>query len=72
MSKLVLHMTDTLEFGIASVEELPRIVQIKFAMFLESSHADLLASDAADTVLADYRHASLRARGSPVLCGSRR
>lgn len=48
-------MTDTLEFGIATVDELPRIIQIKLAMFVESGHIDLLATNVADIMLKDYQ-----------------
>jgi hypothetical protein len=42
-------------YGIASTEELPRIVQIKLAMFEEGGHAGLLESNAYEIILLDYR-----------------
>lgn len=48
-------MRDALEFGVASKDELPRIIDIKWAMFLESGHADLLAPNAKASVLEDYQ-----------------
>lgn len=45
----------SLRYGEASIEDLPRIVEMKIAMFEESGHARLLASDAASVVLNDYR-----------------
>lgn len=44
-----------LEFNAATVEDLPRIVEMKLAMFSESGHADLLAPDAGELILSDYR-----------------
>lgn len=43
-----------LEYGEASIEDLPRIVEMKLAMFEESGHARLLASNAKSIVLNDY------------------
>ena len=47
-------MTGEIEFGVATADELGRIVELKLAMFDEAGHRDLLASDAASLVLADY------------------
>jgi GNAT superfamily N-acetyltransferase len=43
------------EIRVATVEDLPRIVQMKLEMFREAGHEGLLARDAGDLVLADYR-----------------
>jgi GNAT superfamily N-acetyltransferase len=45
---------DNLQYGSSSIEDLPRIVEMKMAMFHEAGHADLLASDADSIVLEDY------------------
>ncbi len=39
----------------ASINELPRIVQMKIAMFEEGGHAGLLAANAYDIILQDYQ-----------------
>ncbi|MFP4074901.1 MAG: GNAT family N-acetyltransferase [Halochromatium sp.] len=44
-----------LSYGEASIEDLPRIVEMKLAMFEEAGFSHLLASDAASVVLSDYR-----------------
>lgn len=44
-----------IEYGVATLEELPRIVEIKVAMFEEAGHADLLADHAESIVLRDYQ-----------------
>lgn len=44
-----------LEFRPASVDDLPCIVQMKLAMFREAGHDGLLAPNAEDLVLEDYR-----------------
>ncbi len=43
-----------LQYGSASIEDLPRIVKMKIAMFHEAGHAALLASDVESIVLEDY------------------
>lgn len=40
----------------AIMQDLPRIVELKLAMFAEAGLADLLAKDAQEKVLADYYH----------------
>ena len=35
-------MVNSLDYGIAPFDELPRIVEIKMVMFYEADHADLL------------------------------
>ncbi len=47
-------MKSNLRYGAGLIEDLPRIVEIKIAMFQEAGHADLLASDAESIVLEDY------------------
>lgn len=49
-------MADTFDFGIATVNELPRIVELKLAMFIESGHIALLAANARHIILNDYQH----------------
>jgi GNAT superfamily N-acetyltransferase len=44
-----------LEFRRATVVDLPRIVQMKLAMFREAGHDGLLAPNAGELVLEDYR-----------------
>lgn len=44
-----------IKYGIANVEDLPRIIEMKMAMFLEAGHGDLLSPNAASIVLADYK-----------------
>lgn len=45
----------SLRYGEASAEDLPRIVEMKLAMFEEAGHAHLLASNAESVVLEDYQ-----------------
>ncbi|MET0029585.1 MAG: GNAT family N-acetyltransferase [Candidatus Thiodiazotropha sp.] len=45
----------SLSYGKASIEDLPRIVEMKLAMFEEAGFSHLLARDAASLVLSDYR-----------------
>ena len=68
-------MVNSLEYGIAVLDELPRIVEMKVAMFHEAGHADLLASNAKLIILEDYQklydektaqHYVARANGSIV------
>lgn len=47
-------MIGDLQYGSASIDDLPRIVEMKIAMFHEAGHANLLASDAESIVLEDY------------------
>jgi GNAT superfamily N-acetyltransferase len=47
-------MMSKLKYGAASVADLPRIVDMKIAMFYEAGHGDLLTSDAESVVLKDY------------------
>lgn len=47
-------MVNNLRYGSASIEDLPRIVEMKIAMFYEAGHGDLLTSDAESIVLRDY------------------
>lgn len=42
-------------FEIATAEDLPEIVRMKLLMFTEAGHADLLAENAFEVILADYR-----------------
>lgn len=42
------------EYGIATSNELPRIVEMKVAMFDEAGHGDLLGDNAVSMVLNDY------------------
>ncbi len=44
----------TLEFTFAETGDLPRIVEIKVAMFKEAGHEDLLPAEAAEHVMEDY------------------
>lgn len=44
------------EYGIATSNELPRIVEMKVAMFDEAGHGDLLGDNAVSLVLNDYEH----------------
>ncbi len=44
-----------IEYGIATIEDLPRIVDMKVAMFKEAGHADLLNDRARPIILKDYR-----------------
>lgn len=48
-------MSSDIEFGMAFLLDLPRIVEIKLAMFDASGHATLLAPDARTVVLDDYQ-----------------
>ncbi len=48
-------MVNGLEYGIATFDELPRIVEMKMAMFHEAGHADLLAPNAKSIILEDYQ-----------------
>ncbi len=48
-------MVNGLEYGIATFDELPRIVEMKMAMFHEAGHADLLAPNAESIILEDYQ-----------------
>jgi GNAT superfamily N-acetyltransferase len=59
--------------GVATVAELPRIVEMKLAMFQEGGHADQLAGDARDLIRKDYRSLYRRdlARHFVVRSGSR-
>ena len=45
----------TLVYGIASLEELPPIVEMKIAMFREAGHSNLLADGIEAIVLEDYK-----------------
>ena len=47
---------NTFKFGIATIDDLPYIVKLKLAMFFESGHFALLAANAEDVILNDYRH----------------
>lgn len=40
----------------AAADDLPRIVEMKLAMFDESGHASLLAPGAGELILSDYKH----------------
>ncbi len=44
------------EYGTATVEDLPRIVEMKVAMFEKASHHHLLADEAESLILKDYQH----------------
>ncbi len=48
-------MASPLKFDTSRVDELPRIVEMKIAMFQESGHANLLAPEAESIVLNDYQ-----------------
>lgn len=48
-------MKNNLEYGVATVDDLPRIVEIKLAMFHEAGHTNLLSSNARNLILKDYR-----------------
>ena len=43
-----------IEYGVATLAELPRIVEMKMAMFDEAGHRDLLNDNAISLVLNDY------------------
>jgi GNAT superfamily N-acetyltransferase len=48
-------MINSIKYGIASLEDLPRVVELKIAMFEESKHRQLLHPDAVNIILEDYR-----------------
>lgn len=48
-------MPTSVDFAIATVDDLPRIVEMKLAMFREAGHATLLAPTGATDILADYQ-----------------
>ena len=43
------------EYAVATIEDIPKIVEIKMDMFKESGHVDLLASNAYSIILDDYK-----------------
>ena len=46
---------NNLEYCIAEIDDLPLIVEMKMAMFIEARHGDLLAKNARTIVLDDYK-----------------
>ena len=65
------------EVSTATTDDLPRIVEMKLAMFSESGHADLLAPNAGELILSDYRrlyttaeaqHFLIRTGGVAIAC----
>jgi GNAT superfamily N-acetyltransferase len=48
-------MTSRPQLAIAAIDDLPRIVEMKLAMFSEAGHAALLAPGSAKTILSDYQ-----------------
>jgi predicted GNAT family N-acyltransferase len=51
----MLGAMNNIEYGVAEIDDLPRIVEMKMAMFLEAGHGDLLAKNASTIVLEDYK-----------------
>jgi len=67
----------SVEYGAATIQDIPRIVDLKLAMFLESGHAGELRQDASEVIRSDYeqlyqescaRHFVARASGQVVAC----
>jgi GNAT superfamily N-acetyltransferase len=50
-----MHNLENYRFEVATAEDLREIVRMKLSMFAESGHADLLAENASEMVLADYQ-----------------
>ena len=44
-----------IEFSAANINDLPRVIELKLAMFDDSGHGDLLAADAKSIIANDYR-----------------
>lgn len=70
-------MTSGTEFSVATVDDLPRVVELKFAMFAEAGRASLLPPGSAKTILTDYqrlyneglaRHFVVRTSAGVVAC----
>ena len=68
-------MLNSLEYGTATFDELPRIIEMKMTMFHEVDHAELLSPNAESIILEDYqrlygeknaRHFVARANGRIV------
>jgi len=51
-----LHMPSSVNFTIATADDLPRIVEMKLTMFREAGHAALLAPTSSADILADYQN----------------
>lgn len=50
-----MHNLEDYRFEVAAAEDLREIVRMKLSMFAETGHAGLLADNASEMVLADYR-----------------
>jgi GNAT superfamily N-acetyltransferase len=48
-------MVSLIQYGIGSLEDLPRVVELKIAMFEESKHKHYLHPKAASIILKDYK-----------------
>lgn len=48
-------MVSLIKYGIASLEDLPRVIELKIAMLEESKHKQLLHPNAASIILKDYQ-----------------
>ena len=48
-------MLNSLEYGTATFDELPRIIEMKMTMFHEVNHAELLSPNAESIILEDYQ-----------------